>query len=134
LIVFTHEFKYSLNRYLQHDVLHFESLLGRKITSLADIIKFNDDFPQPEDYGQDLLIASEETDGIKNSTYLTARDNNKEGARALIDQIINTYGLDAIGAPCDGDSDTFYSVGAIAGYPSITVREKYQNKSRRILL
>lgn len=122
MIVLRHEFKYSLNKYIRRDVVHLENELQRKISSLADIIKFNIEHPTPEGYNQTHLIGAEATDGLQNTTYQNARDTNRKLSRKLLSEVMDMNRVDAIAAPCASkDSRELYSIGAAAGYPSITV-------------
>ncbi len=122
-----HEFKYSLNNYLKDDVEHLEFELGRKITSLSDIIEYND--LHPEKYQQNLLKLTNATDGIRNSTYLRAKNVMRKESFMFLESIFKKYDVDALAAPCQGDINRdLFSYGAYAGYPSIAVRNNERNK------
>lgn len=107
--------------------------------SLKDVIQFNEEHPTPEGYNQELLVMSEATDGIRNETYVQARDGNRDAAKQALDSVLVNYNLDAVVAPSDSryesildeqlkDSTiTAYSLAAIAGYPSINVRNLNRN-------
>lgn len=99
-----------------------ESRIGRKIFSLADVIKYNDLNPPSEGYDQKLLKMSEATDGLRNLTYLSARHENRRDSMNFIDSMFEKYGVDALLTPCDSNSGmNLFVHGAHGGYPSITV-------------
>lgn len=122
-MVFGHEFKSSINNYLRNDVKHFERKMGRKIYSLADVIEYNERNPGIEGYDQNLLKFSNATDGLLNRTYLNARNEIFRNSIEFLELTFDKYGVDALASPCySDDTRNLYSYGAIAGYPSITVR------------
>jgi hypothetical protein len=126
-----HEFKAELNDYLRLAVGNNEVLVGgqvKRIKDLADIIKFNERFPSPEGYDQAVLIQSQETDGIKNKTYIAERDKNKLGAQLYANYIFEKYSVDAIMIPTANST----SIPAISGYPHITVRRHLKNSNSTI--
>lgn len=106
--------------------------IPRKMNSLKDIIEFNKKNPPPEGYNQELLIRAEATDGLQNRTYLEVKRRNIVAARAILDTVLIENNLDAVITPSEPRSDTFpefhdsassgYSIAAIAGYPSVNVR------------
>lgn len=104
---------------------HLEVKLGRKIFSLADIIKFNKLNPAIEGYNQNDLEMAEATDGLQNKTYLAAKEHNKRNSVMYLDSIFAKYKVDALATPCSPDeTSALFSYGAYAGYPSITVSKK----------
>jgi len=122
VIVLLHEFKYYVNEYLRSAVTHLENKLGRSIRTLRDVVAFNTRNPPPENYNQNILIASDATDGLGNSTYRTRRSENIKFSRDYLNSILNGNKLDVMVAPCQSeDAVLFISFGAIAGYPYITV-------------
>lgn len=124
-VIFSHEFKFSLNNYLKNDVQHCETESGRNISNLSDIIKFNKLNPPTEGYGQNLLERSQATDGIQNKTYLSAKNENHKKSIRFLESIFEKYDIDAIATPCHPDEPRdLFSYGAIAGYPSISVGMK----------
>lgn len=125
-IIFGHEFKHLINNYLKQNVDHYESELGRNITSLADIIEYNDLNPPNEGYNQSLLKLSEATDGLQNTTYIKARNESREQSTLYLDSIFDEYEVDALATPCH----FLYSYGAFAGYPSITVGMNIKTEKR----
>lgn len=154
-----HEFKYYLNKYLQEDVANkyplprppslFSSnivstetpeayLSGispyRRVKTLEDIIKYNNEHPTPEGYNQDYLIMAQATDGLLNETYIEARDSNRALAREYLDYVFDKYHLDAIVTPSEYRNEGItekkfkdfpvngFTVACIAGYPTISVK------------
>jgi amidase len=130
-LVLNYEFKANINKYLK-------SLgPGAPVTSLTEIIAFNEANREREMpfFGQQRLIASEETGSLTDPVYLNAvrtiqRYTRSEG----IDALMEKHGLDAIVAPTSGpawltdhivgdrfDGGFSASPAAIAGYPDITV-------------
>lgn len=85
-----YEFKYSLNRYLEHAKYP-------PATSLQSIIQFNQtDKKRLLRYGQTLLEKSEQTSGdLNDSTYLNLRETLMKNA-SLFDDLLNTYHCDAL--------------------------------------
>jgi amidase len=131
ITVLNYEFKDGINRYLKD--------LGpdAPIKNLSELIAFNienSDREMPY-FGQERLIASEETGSLEDEAYLTAvrtiqRYTREEGIDALMD----AHNLDAIVAPTRrpgwltdhilGDSlggGSSAGTAAIAGYPDITI-------------
>ncbi|CAL8142432.1 unnamed protein product [Orchesella dallaii] len=136
VLVVLHDFKHDINRYLREETVQFQFPM---IRTLKDIIQFNKDNPNPEGYNQDLLELSEATDGLKNETYIKARDGNRAATREYLDTLLIEQGLDAIAVPSEPRYDTNanptlrhspfvgWTVAAIAGYPSITVPAGYDS-------
>lgn len=121
-LVLAHEFKFSINKYLQNDVNHFETKLGRKIFTLADVIKYNELNPVIEGFGQLKLKLAEATDGLQNRTYLNARIERRSNSIMYLESIFEKYGVDALATPCESDySIPLFAYGAHSGYPSISV-------------
>ncbi|XP_037033713.1 probable amidase At4g34880 [Bradysia coprophila] len=121
-IVFRHEFKHSLNKYLTEDVEHKAADRNRTVYSLEDVIKFNDLNPPVEGYDQDTLLYSNATNGLQNKTYESFLHDYQRDAKQYLDSIFNNTGVDALATPCHMNSTPLlYSHGAAAGYPTITV-------------
>lgn len=148
-----HDFKHDINEYLRNEVIspypipsptrslsynkYFKNIPLRRIECLKDIIQFNIDNPVPEGYNQELLVMSEATDGLQNTTYIEARDSNRRAARDLLDSVLMQHKLDAVVTPSDSRYEAIidpnlqdspiigYSVAAIAGYPSVNVSVFY---------
>ena len=133
-VVMRTEFKIGVNAWL--------SALGPEspVRSLADLIAFNIEHTERVMpwFGQELLIASEKTDGTGSETYRKAlaecrRLTRDEG----INRAIDTFALDALVAPTspvpwaidlvNGDNRLGGSSGlaAVSGYPSVTVPAGY---------
>lgn len=126
--VLRYEFKTGLNDYLEK--------IDDKVKTLSDIIAYNRKHPEKSMpfFGQELLIASNNTKGIKEEDYQKIRDESLS-SRALINETFETHKLDAFTAysqgpsSCidlvNGDYDTgglgFSTPAAISGYPNITV-------------
>jgi len=122
-----HEFKYYVNKYLRSDVVHNENKIGRSILTLTDVIQFNTQNPPPEKYNQNILIESDATDGLANSTYRTRRRQNIEFSRQYLTSVLDGNQLDVMAVPCQSEyAVLFISFGAIAGYPYVTV-SNYKN-------
>ena len=129
--VLNYEFKDGINRYFQS--------LGpdAPVKSLEELIAFNEEHADREMpfFGQERLIASQESGSLSDEAYLEAvgtiqRMTREDGIDALMEE----HGLDAIVAPTAGPAwltdhivgdrlDGGFSAGpaAIAGYPDITV-------------
>lgn len=134
LLVLLTEFKVGLNNYLG-------SLpLSDRVSSLSDLITFNENNSNQvmPYFGQELLMAAQETRGLQDSAYLDALARCRRLARQDgIDKIMGENNVQAIVAPTagpawvidwqTGDSSTGGStcVAAIAGYPSITIPMGY---------
>ncbi|KAI6015247.1 amidase signature domain-containing protein [Pisolithus orientalis] len=102
----------------------FESLVENpfNVTSLADLIAFNDKYPaleKPTGYiDQSVLIESEATTG-RNATFFEALAFDREmGGSQGIDAALKQYNLDALVLPAPGYTST---PAAIIGYPIVTV-------------
>lgn len=105
---------------------HSESTLGRNVSTLADIIKYNDMNPTKEGYNQTLLKMAEATNGLQNKTFLAIKNDVIHRSTMYLESIFDEYALDALVTPCfSNDTLNLYSYGAFAGYPSITVRTSF---------
>ncbi len=134
ILVMRTEFKTGLNAWL--------AALGPEcpIRSLAGLIRFNIDHADRVMpwFGQEQLIAAEETDGMDSKAYLAAlarcrRLTREEG----IDRALGAFRLDALVAPTspapwaidlvNGDNRLGGSSGlaAVSGYPSVTAPAGY---------
>ncbi len=135
-----HDFKHDLNEYLQNDVIPTspepDSVFSTQhsgITSLKDIIDYNEQHPFPEGYNQEGLKIADTTDGLLNETYIDARDTNRAFAKQFLESVFEQYTLDAIVTPSDSriqgilekSLEDFpscgFSMACFAGYPSIQV-------------
>ena len=134
LIVMRTEFKVGLNAYLARQAS------PGKIASLKELIEFNEKnrkLTMPF-FGQEQLIASEETDGLDNPIYKKALVTSRQLTReAGIDKLIFDHDLCALVMPTspapwsidliNGDNRLGGSScqAAVSGYPSITVPMGY---------
>ncbi|KAJ1411362.1 Amidase signature domain [Sesbania bispinosa] len=113
------EYKISLNAYLKN-------LVVSPVRSLADVISFNKKNADKEmlnEFGQDLMLAAEETNGIgdkEKAALANLRRLSIEG----FEKLMKDYKLDAVVTP----GSKFYHVLAIGGYPGINVPAGYDNK------
>ncbi|MED6111127.1 hypothetical protein PIB30_049635 [Stylosanthes scabra] len=111
------EFKSSINEYLQE-------LVYSPVRSLAEIIEFNIKHPDLEKtnvYGQDLLIASEMTNGIPPIEALEMMEQLSENG---FEKLMKENELDAL-VTLGSDVATVLAIG---GYPAITVPAGYDSK------
>ena len=91
--------------------------LTGSITSLADVVAFNDQDPEAfAFYGQSLLVSAAEST-LSRAEYEAHGARLRERARAHIDALFAEYELDAIASLANLFSGTY----AAAGYPAITV-------------
>ena len=112
--VLTHEFKADLNGYLA------KTHPNNPIRSLKEVIDFNNQYPQEMlKYGQILLEKSERTSGtLTEKDYIEALERNRYLAGEIgLGKSLDDLQLDALVFPQDHGC----SIGAAAGYPSITV-------------
>ncbi|XP_043720109.1 probable amidase At4g34880 [Telopea speciosissima] len=113
------EFKLSLNAYLKE-------LVSSPVTSLAEVIAFNTKFSDPEmitEYGQDIFLESEKTNGI-GKTEKAALFDMKRLTRDGFEKLMKENELDALVAPDIAIS----TVLAIGGFPGISVPAGYGHK------
>ncbi|HSF18119.1 MAG TPA: amidase family protein [Vicinamibacteria bacterium] len=129
--VLNYEFKDGIHRYLQRlgD--------GAPVRNLEEIIAFNEAHADREMpyFGQERLVASQETGSLEDDAYLHAvRTIQRRTREDGIDALMNEHNLDAIVAPTrDPGWLTDHILGdrleggssagpaAIAGYPDITI-------------
>jgi amidase len=129
--VLTHEARAGVGEYLRR-----RGIAG--LESLADVIRFNEREAAREMrwWGQELMLLSEATDGLKSRRYLEAKQRAQHRAGAEgIDATLFQHRLDAIVAVTSGPAFTIDLVNgdnggsmlscarpaAVAGYPHITV-------------
>ncbi|KAK4284461.1 hypothetical protein QN277_001291 [Acacia crassicarpa] len=106
------EFKLTLNQYLK-------DLISSPVRSLADIIQFNIDHPDLEntrEFGQDLFIRSEKTDGIGGKEQEAIKKMEELSAEGL-EKIMEENELDGL-VTLGSDAAALLALG---GYPGITV-------------
>ncbi len=128
--VLLYEFKDGLNRYLS------TLAPGAPVTSLADIIRFDDAHRSSEMpyFGQEVFLRAQGKGPLAENAYGEARGYClKVARREGIDAVMAAQRLDALVAmtsgpawtldPVNGDPDTggSSSFAAIAGYPNVTV-------------
>lgn len=128
--VLKYEFKDGLDRYLKERI-------GDGPRSLQALIAFNEAHADEELawFGQEILIASQETGSLEDAAYVEARARCRELSRDKgLDRTLARDRLDAIVAPTNGPAWTIdlvngdnwvgvssSSAPAVAGYPNITV-------------
>ena len=112
--VLTYEFKADLNGYLA------KTNMSNPIRSLADVIQFNKQHPvETLQFGQVMLEKSERTSGtLTEKEYIEAVERNRYLAGEIgLGKVMDDQQLDALVFPQDHGC----SIGAAAGFPSITV-------------
>ncbi|XP_078159147.1 putative amidase At4g34880 isoform X2 [Carex rostrata] len=113
------EFKVALNEYLS-------KLVSSPVRSLSDVISFNEKHKKEEkikEYGQDLFIVSESTNGI-GAKERDAISNMAQLSSKGIETLMREKQLDAIVTP-DSSVSTILAIG---GYPGISVPAGYDEK------
>lgn len=116
--VLTYEFKADLNSYLA------KTNILNPIRSLTDVINFNNHHPtETLRFGQVMLEKSERTSGtLTEKEYIDALEGNRYLASEIgLERTLNDHQLDALVYPHYHGC----SIGAAAGYPSITVPAGY---------
>ncbi|XAR59049.1 hypothetical protein NMG60_11014679 [Bertholletia excelsa] len=110
------EFKLSLNAYLR-------DLVNSPVRSLAEAIAFNkkfSDLEKNEEYGQDIFLEAEKTNGI-GELENKALKNLTRASRRGFEKLMRENKLDALVMPLDSAA----SLLAIGGYPGINVPAGY---------
>ncbi|ESR36860.1 hypothetical protein CICLE_v10028286mg [Citrus x clementina] len=113
------EFKLALNAYLKE-------LVTSPVRSLAEVIAFNNKFSDLEkikEYGQDLLLSAEATDGI-GKTEKAAILNLERFTRDGFEKLMSTNNLDALVTPRSYASTLL----AVGGFPGINVPAGYDSE------
>ena len=113
LAVLEYEFKADIAKYL--------AARGGKNTTLADLIKFNEDNKDKElqIFGQQIFTESEARGDLTDKAYTDALARVRKQTREDgIDALLTTNKLDALVGPTSGQA---WGIAAVAGYPSITV-------------
>ena len=122
------EFKRDIEKYLRVTP-------GRHPATLAELIAFNQADPiELRFFGQDRFELAERAPSASDPVVVAARQRATSRARAIIDEALAVYDLDAVVAPTNGpawlttlgqgDAVTGPSssrLPAVSGYPSITV-------------
>ncbi len=128
--VLLYEFKADINRYLEE--------LGdaTELKTLADLIRFNESHSDTElrYFGQEIFLMAADKGPLSDKAYKEALEKSKRLTRAEgLDKLVTDHKLDAVIAPTGApawtvdlvNGDHFLggssSVGAVSGYPSITV-------------
>jgi amidase len=108
----TYEFKDGMNKYLQ-------SVSGQtRMKSLEDIINFNLEDPERRlKYGQNILVESNETEGLHDQKYIDMKKDKLEKA-SLFEKMLYEHQLDAL------VSTYWLSYAPMYGNPSICVPAK----------
>ncbi|KAK9286523.1 hypothetical protein L1049_014921 [Liquidambar formosana] len=112
------EFKLALNAYLKE-------LVASPVRSLADVIAFNkkfSDLEMIEEYGQDLFLASETTNGIGDAEK-KALSNLAKLSKDGFEKLMMENKLDAMVTVGGGAT----SILAIGGFPGISVPAGYDS-------
>ncbi|KAJ1399004.1 Amidase signature domain [Sesbania bispinosa] len=113
------EYKVYLNQYL-------EELDVSPVRSLADVIAFNkenSELEMIEEFGQDIMLEAQETNGIGDKE-IAIMANLEKLSREGFEKLMEDYNLDAVVTP----GSRFYHVLAIGGYPGINVPAGYDNE------
>ncbi|KAI9127671.1 hypothetical protein K1719_000664 [Acacia pycnantha] len=113
------EFKLSLNAYLKN-------LVVSPVRSLADIIAFNiknADLEKIKEFGQDIFLASEATNGIGNIEKV-ALGNLASLSQRGFEKLMRDYKLDALVTP----GSSVAPVLAIGGFPGVNVPAGYDSE------
>jgi amidase len=128
LEIMQYEFKEGLNKYL--------ATANAKVKTLADVIAYNkenEDKAMPT-FKQEILEMSEAKKGLDDASYSQALAKSHNGAKQILDNILQINNLDAItgltmGPSCSIDTiygdrwgDVFLTApAAMSGYPHISV-------------
>ncbi|KAL6346637.1 hypothetical protein AAG906_000255 [Vitis piasezkii] len=110
------ELKISLNAYLKE-------LVASPVRTLADVIAFNNKFSHLEkvkEYGQDIFLQAEATNGINKKTLLKLARLSRNG----FEKLMKEHKLDALVTP-GSDVRTILAIG---GFPGISVPAGYDSK------
>ncbi|KAI8023044.1 putative amidase [Camellia lanceoleosa] len=124
-IVLLAEFKLSLNAYLK-------DLVTSPVRSLADAIAFNKKFSDLEkisEYGQDLFLEAEKTNGMGELEKKVLR-NLTEASKNGLQKLMKDNMLDALVTPLSYDFLHVSGVLAIGGFPGISVPAGYDHDGR----
>ncbi|SEF66744.1 amidase [Halpernia humi] len=128
LEVMKYEFKNGVNAYLKN--------ANAKVKNLADVIEFNlkNEAEAMPTFKQELLVQSEEKKGLDDPAYKKALEKSHQGAKQIIDNVMQKNKLDAItgltiGPACSIDiiyGDKWGEVSltapaAMSGYPHISL-------------
>ncbi|CAN1247766.1 Probable amidase At4g34880 [Linum perenne] len=120
------QFKLAINHYLAQ-------LVKSPVRSLADIIAFNINNPDlvcslhenTKEYGQELFIAAEKTNGMGKQEMDAVESMNKLSEQGL-EAVMKQHELDAM-VTVGSDVAAVYAIG---GYPGISVPAGYDSKGK----
>jgi amidase len=117
-VILTHEFKDDLNAYLAG------TGPGQKVRSMTELVAFNKVDPQESTHSQDLMEASEATNGRKDEDYIKAFEYARRRAGPNgIEKGLSHYGVSAIVVLTTGPADVIVPEGAGGGH-TISERPK----------
>lgn len=124
--VLSYEFQRDLNAYLSR------LPASAPVKALSDIIAYNDSHAQLTlKFGQSLALAAQakdlSEDSVDTAKYLSDRAQDLADSRGRIDPLMSELSLTALLFANVGSA----SIGAKAGYPSVSVPAGYQASSRR---
>ena len=115
---------------------------GSPITSLADVIAFNEEHAEEEMpwFDQAIFLSAEQRTGLDDPAYIQAVLNIQQAGRANgIEAALQQHSLDALVAPTNGPATKIdlvngdhwlggtSTLAAIAGYPLVTVPAGYRH-------
>ncbi len=110
------DFKMSLNAYLQ------TIAPPSGVSTLSEIIAFNDTRPAEVQYGQNLLEISDAQSGLAvDPLFLGSQTAAQQGSGGVLDTLFQAYDLDVLAGPNSANT----GVTAAAGYPNLTVPMGY---------
>ncbi|KAB1207487.1 hypothetical protein CJ030_MR7G000718 [Morella rubra] len=112
------EFKPSLNKYLKE-------LVSSPMRSLADLIAFNkkfSDLEKTKEYGQNLFLESQATNGFGDKEKTALLDMSRLTLNGFV-KVMKEHKLDALVTP----GENFAPVLAIGGFPGISVPAGYDS-------
>ncbi|CAN1247762.1 Probable amidase At4g34880 [Linum perenne] len=115
-------------QFLKKDGLRGKRLVKSPVRSLADIIAFNINNPDLEntkEYGQELFIAAEKTNGMGKQEMDAVESMNKLSEQGL-EAVMKQHELDAM-VTVGSDVAAVYAIG---GYPGISVPAGYDSKGK----
>ncbi len=104
------DFRRELEAYLQ-------TRSGLPVKTLEDIVAFNIKTPGHENHDQKNLIEASSLT-LSQGSYIAAVEETQGYHRTLIDELLHTYSLDAL---IDWSSSSLGHVGAVAGYPGVSI-------------
>ena len=91
--------------------------LTGSITSIADVVAFNDQDPDAFAFHGQARLADAAASGLSRAEYEAIGARMRSAARSYVDRLFAEYGIDAIASI----GNAFSGAYAVAGYPAITV-------------